>query len=66
MADDGNKISKLDGFLYGRVDYKRKISGERVLFIYPDFQTGLLGRFNEGKLSRATAADIIAEKMETT
>ena len=51
-----------EGFLYGNVDRRGQFSGENITFVYPDFLTGLRGRFEHGVLVDATAVDIIGER----
>ena len=51
-----------EGFLYGKVDRRGQFSGENITFVYPDFLTGLRGRFEHGVLVDATAVDIIGER----
>eukprot|EP00091_Calanus_sinicus_P013606 TRINITY_DN30199_c0_g1_i1.p1 TRINITY_DN30199_c0_g1~~TRINITY_DN30199_c0_g1_i1.p1 ORF type:complete len:288 (-),score=95.93 TRINITY_DN30199_c0_g1_i1:1-864(-) len=51
-----------EGFLYGEVDRRGQFSGENITFVYPDFLTGLRGRFEHGVLVDATAVDIVGER----
>jgi hypothetical protein len=53
---------KLDGFLYGRVDGHGGLTGADVLFVYPDFETGLLGTFDNGELVVGRAVDVVGER----
>ena len=41
----------MEGFLYGEVDVNGKFSGEDILYIYPDLETGLRGTFSDGQVS---------------
>ena len=51
-----------EGFLYGEVDRRGQFSGENITFVYPDFLTGLRGRFEHGVLVDAIAVDIVGER----
>ena len=51
--------SKLDGFLYGKLDGLGGLTGSDVLFVYPDFETGLLGTFDNDELVVGRAVDIV-------
>ena len=51
-----------EGFLYGEVDRRGHFSGENITFVYPDFLTGLRGRFEHGVLVDATAVDVFGER----
>ena len=54
--------SKLDGFLYGKIDGLGGLTGSDVLFVYPDFETGLFGTFDNDELVVGRAVDIVGEK----
>ena len=43
---------KLNGFLYGKVDSIERLTGSDVLFVYPDFETGLLGTRQSHELKK--------------
>ena len=51
-----------EGFLYGEVDRRGQLTGDNITFIYPDFVTGLRGRFEHGVLVWATAVSIVGER----
>jgi len=51
-----------EGFLYGEVDRRGQFSGDNITFIYPDFVTGLRGRYEYGVLVWATAVKIVGER----
>jgi len=38
------------GAVVGKVDSKGKLTGDEVAYIYPDYQTAILGRFEDGVL----------------
>ena len=42
-----------EGFLYGKVDKKGEFTGDDILYIYPDFETGLRGTFRKGQVCRS-------------
>ncbi len=44
------------GFVVGRVDEDGELTGVRVAYLYPDFQTALVGSFSDGIMERAQAA----------
>ena len=48
--------------MYGVVDDSGSFSGDNIIFIYPDFLTGIQGQFNDGELVWGLAVDIIAER----
>ena len=51
-----------EGFLYGEVDRRGQFTNGEVVFVYPDFLTGLRGKFLHGVLVDATAVDIVGER----
>ena len=51
-----------EGFLYGEVDRRGQFTGEDITYVYPDFLTGLRGKFLHGVLVDATAVDIVGER----
>ena len=48
--------------MYGEVDSRGHFTGEEIIFVYPDFLTGLRGQFQHGLLVQATAVDIVGER----
>ena len=47
------------GFLYGKLDKKGKLSGSDIAYIYPDYKTAMVGKFEDrimksAKLTRVT------------
>ena len=54
--------SRLDGYLYGKIDSTGEIQGDDVLFIYPDLETGLLGMFEKGELVQGRVVEIVGER----
>ena len=46
------------GFIYGPVDENGRPSGKDVIFIYPDFQTALVGTFEGGVMISAVEGEI--------
>ncbi|XP_023325406.1 histone-lysine N-methyltransferase SETD7 isoform X2 [Eurytemora carolleeae] len=51
-----------DGFIYGKPDTQGFLTGDDLVFIYPDFRTGLLGRFTEGILEYGREIKITWER----
>jgi len=54
----------LEGFLYGKVDKEGKFTGNDIIYIYPDFQTGLQGQFEDGLVVAARPISIIGERCQ--
>ena len=52
----------VEGFLYGEVDKRGQFSGDNITFIYPDFETGLRGKYEHGVLVWGTAVKIVGER----
>jgi histone-lysine N-methyltransferase SETD7 len=53
---------KIDGILYGELDAKGQLTGPNITFIYPDFQTGLRGTFNNGQLVSGIGVRLTAHR----
>jgi hypothetical protein len=51
---------RAQGFLYGKVNKKGKISGENNAYIYPDYETALVGRFEDNFMKSGRLAKISA------
>jgi len=51
-----------EGYLYGQSDQYGSFSGESILFLYPDFQTGIFGRFAAGVLVEGREVQVTAER----
>lgn len=41
------------GWLHGALDYRGRVEGEGVVFLYPDLSTCLVGRWREGRMEEA-------------
>ena len=54
--------SKLDGFLYGKADLLGELSGDDIVFVFPDFETGLVGQFAKGELVVGRVCNIVGER----
>ena len=54
----------LEGFLYGKVDKEGKFTGNDITYIYPDFQTGLQGQFEDGVVVAARPVSVIGERCQ--
>ena len=48
--------------MYGVVDHEGRFTGDNIVFVYPDFLTGLQGTFHDGVLVKGRAVDIIGER----
>ena len=46
------------GWLVGHADGRGELTGDNIAFMYPDFSTAILGRFDKGILVRGKAARI--------
>jgi len=53
---------KIDGILYGELDAGGRFTGPNITFIYPDFQTGLRGTFDNGRLVSAVGVRLTARR----
>jgi len=49
-----------DGWLFGKPDKTGKFSGEDIAYIYPDLQTAILGKFDDGLLVCGKPAKIVS------
>lgn len=54
------RVIRGGGAVVGRVDEKGELSGIRVAYIYPDFQTALVGNYSNGILDFAQVAHLKA------
>ena len=54
----------LEGFLYGKVNETGSFTGNDIIYIYPDFQTGLRGQFEDGFVVAARPVSIIGERCQ--
>ena len=52
----------IEGFLTGSVDENGKFSGKDIIYIYPDLQTGLRGKFVDGEVAEARSVIITEER----
>lgn len=46
------------GTIVGHVDSTGKLSGDEIVFLYPDLKTGLMGHFEDGQLTKAQAVEL--------
>lgn len=53
---------KLDGIVYGEPDAEGRLTGPNITFIYPDFETGLRGTFEDGRLVAGLAVRITGRR----
>ena len=54
------------GWLHGQVDSSGQLTGDNIMFIYPDMTQALVGQFHQGCLTRghhATVCDIGAANL---
>ena len=59
----GHKGSRFhDGFLYGTPNSKMEFTGKNIAWIYPDFETVLIGEFFNGTMIAAKQSKILAER----
>jgi len=54
----------LEGFLFGKVNETGSFTGNDIIYIYPDFQTGLRGQFEDGFVVAARPVSIIGERCQ--
>ena len=54
------KIVGGGGCVVGRVDEEGKLSGPDIAYIYPDFMTALVGRFEDAELVSTHQCDVIS------
>ena len=47
------------GFVVGKVDYKGELTGPDIAYIYPDYQTMIVGRFQNGELRSGYPAELV-------
>ncbi len=52
------------GFIHGKVNDDGELSGDGIVFIYPDGETALLGRFENGVMRSAKEAEVIGVTCE--
>ena len=48
--------------MYGNGDSSGTFTGDDIIFLYPDFMTGIQGEFHDGELVRGTAVDVVGER----
>ena len=46
------------GFLYGQLNKKGKLTGDNIAYIYPDYLTALVGKFEDQKMKSARESTI--------
>ena len=46
------------GFLYGQLNKKGKLTGDNIAYIYPDYLTALVGKFEDQKMKSARESKI--------
>ena len=47
------------GYTVGRVDEEGKLTGDNIAYIYPDWRSGLVGRFEDGVLVSARLCPLV-------
>ena len=52
----------IEGMLYGHVDLFGKFTGNDIIFLYPDFLTGIKGEFLDGELIAGVSVDVTGER----
>ena len=50
------KIIRGGGSIIGQVDAKGRLTGDNIAYLYPDFKTALVGKFDDGILVEAREA----------
>ena len=51
---------RAQGLLYGKINKKGKISGDNNSYIYPDYETALVGRFEDNVMKSGRTAKVTA------
>jgi hypothetical protein len=51
---------RAQGFLYGKVNKKGKLSGDNNAYIYPDYETAVIGRFEDNFMKSGRKAKVSA------
>jgi [histone H3]-lysine4 N-methyltransferase len=54
------------GVLIGYVDADGELSGENLVYVYPDFTTLLVGKFSKGVMEAAKQTTLIGVKFDKT
>ena len=68
--DDDEEELFHSGYFYGKIDNKNLLEGNNIAFVYPDFETALVGKFvdednnDEIKMISAKEAKIVAFKCQ--
>jgi histone-lysine N-methyltransferase SETD7 len=52
------KMLEGGGWLHGRVDHNGKLTGDDIMYIYPDLNTCLVGRFTDGVMEATKEAHV--------
>ena len=50
------KIIRGGGSIIGQADTKGRLTGDNIAYLYPDFKTALVGKFDDGILVEAREA----------
>ena len=51
------------GYIYGSVNAKGDFTGDDIAFVYPDFKTAFVGRFEKGIMIHARESEVTGVKM---
>ncbi len=51
-----------NGFLYGPLDERGEMSGDNIVYVYPDLKTVLVGNFSANVMLGARASKVVAER----
>ena len=53
------------GYFYGKMDSRGFVNGDQVVYLYPDFETVLVGQFLNETMISAQQAKLSNAKMES-
>lgn len=53
------------GYLTGKVNEEGKLTGDEIAFVYPDLETAIVGRFEDGVLVNGRASKIASVSLES-
>ena len=62
IAFDRNDLVHNSGYLYGPVDWSGLVSGPEAVFVYPDFETVLVGEFINDTMIAAKESYITSKR----
>ena len=54
------------GFLYGQLNKKGKLTGDDIAYIYPDYLTALVGKFEDTIMKSGRESKIVQVSISTT